>query len=503
LTAGPDDPVAGVTHRFAVRFSTGEPVKDRPTSANSFGLRGEGWVVLDADFLTLEVAGRKGPAARIPRAHVANVDYDPEHGGFVIRSSASDDYVVLWTRERADAQALWALLPQEKTPEFLLERERFERFGKAMRNADGAPVTLALIGLNLLMFVVTWFAGGEFFEFDPRLLIRLGSNFGPLAWTDEPWRLLTATFLHGGIVHLAFNLFALYQGGDLVERFYGRTRFALIYVLAALAGSVSSGWWDPGRNSVGASGAIFGIYGALLMFFALRREDFPLRLWKGIGGSALLFCGYSLALGAASPVIDNAAHIGGLLGGALAGALLVRPLTPEARAQPQPLRFVVATLAVCLPLAGMAWSVTSSAALSRARFHLQVEQFASADMRLTREQQQMMAVIVRTREEAPTVARRLRAQILLPWRQAAQPLLDAPDLPRDGSPEYRLQRAIRGYVEAKDRALSLQITALSGDPGDVEPLLRQAWETVDRRLQETTTILNEGTGTVPDESQQP
>ena len=112
------------------------------------------------------------------------------------------------------------------------------------------------------------FAGADLMNPNPAIHIRFGSNFGPLTWTGEEWRLLTSAFLHFGIIHIALNMYALYQGGALVERLFGSTRFALIYLLSALAGSVASGWWDPLRNSAGASGAIFGVYGALLAFLA-------------------------------------------------------------------------------------------------------------------------------------------------------------------------------------------------------------------------------------------
>ena len=162
-----------------------------------------------------------------------------------------------------------------------------------------APVTPTIIALNVAVFIVMLLAGGDFVRADSQLLIRFGSNFGPLTWRGEYWRLLSCAFIHFGIFHIALNMYALYQGGELTERLYGSSRYAVIYLLSALAGSVASGWWDPTRNSAGASGAVFGVYGALLVFFAMRRADFPPQLWKSIGSSALLLCGYSLAVGAA------------------------------------------------------------------------------------------------------------------------------------------------------------------------------------------------------------
>jgi rhomboid protease GluP len=131
-------------------------------------------------------------------------------------------------------------------------------------------------------------------------------------------------------------MYALHNGGMWTERLYGSARFAVIYLLSGLAGSVVSGWWDPMRNSAGASGAVFGVYGALLVFFLRRPQDIPRDLLMEVRSGAISLCVYSLAMGAVLPYVDNAAHVGGLLGGAAAGALLVRPFEPAARATPRP-----------------------------------------------------------------------------------------------------------------------------------------------------------------------
>ena len=74
------------------------------------------------------------------------------------------------------------------------------------------------------------FAGADLMNPNPAVHIRFGSNFGPLTWTGEEWRLLTSAFLHFGLIHIALNMYALYQGGALVERLFGSTRFAVIYL---------------------------------------------------------------------------------------------------------------------------------------------------------------------------------------------------------------------------------------------------------------------------------
>jgi len=121
---------------------------------------------------------------------------------------------------------------------------------------------------------------------------------------------------------------------------------------------VVSSWWDDSRVSAGASGAVFGVYGALLAFITIRRGDIPLDMLKSVGKGALMLCVYSLAMGAVVPFIDNAAHIGGLLGGVVSGLLLARPFNAEARAVPHPGQVVAVAAAVCAALVLLAARIT-------------------------------------------------------------------------------------------------------------------------------------------------
>jgi rhomboid protease GluP len=472
LNAGPHDPPSGVL-AFTVHYSTGEPVQPGQAVINSFGLRGQGRLLIDEQHFTFEGErhdGRGGPP-RMVRAEVANVDYNAASGAFVLRTRNSDDFVVFWTVSRADAEAIWNLLPHEKTPEFVAEEKHHRRFSQAMSEIGGrAPVTPVLIALNAAMFIVMLLAGANFVRPDSELLIRLGSNYGPLTWGGEWWRLLSSTFLHAGIVHIALNMFALYQGGVWVERLYGSARFALLYLLSGLAGSVASVWWEPARNSVGASGAIFGVYGALLVFFALRRADFPASLVKSIGSSALLFCGYSLAVGAAHPSIDNTAHIGGLLGGIVSGLLLVRPFSADARKQPQPLRLLAAALAVLLPLAWLAGPLAQGddPRLHEARFVEAVRAFAPRETELRAKMFQLLEVPADVRVDRLALADRLQDEVLEPWSTAIQPVLDVPAVPA-GSRSSAFQPLFRDYLLAMRESMSRRIDALrEGDAASSE-----------------------------------
>ncbi len=354
--------------------------------------------------------------------------------------------MIIWAASHEDAEAIWALLPQEKTPEFVEDQAAHERFGKVMSMlGKRAYVTPSIIAINVAVFLIMLAAGADLMNPNPAIHIRFGSNFGPLTWTGEEWRLLTSAFLHFGLLHIALNMFALYQAGGLVERLFGSTRFALIYLLSALSGSVASGWWDPLRNSAGASGAIFGVYGALLAFMAVRRVDIPPSMLKSISNSALLFCLYSLVIGAAHPLIDNACHVGGLLGGFVAGAILARPFNIEARAAPQPARLLLAVLAIGLPLTWMAQSLVAPGGRHAASLHFNRElmDFGPIEGRLVRKQADILTVRPDVRVDRQEIAKRLRDEVLLPWREASKPILQSPDDFR-GRPESRALAEPRG-----------------------------------------------------------
>ena len=493
-TATPETPVA---HEFRVRYSTGQPASSDQPLNNTFGLTGEGKLVVDRGALVFE-GTRSGftltGKPRIALADVANVDYNATNSAFLIRTRDGQHYIIVWLASREDAEALWAMLPQEKTPEFLADQAAHERFGKAMSVLGARSlVTPAIIAINVAVFIVMLIAGADLMNPNPAVHIRFGSNFGPLTWTGEEWRLLTSAFLHFGLIHIALNMYALYQGGGLVERLFGSTRFAVIYLLSALSGSVVSGWWDPFRNSAGASGAIFGVYGALLAFLAVRRVDIPPTMLKSISSSALLFCLYSLVIGAAHPLIDNACHIGGLLGGFVSGVILARPFTTEARATRQPARLLVAVLAIVLPLALLAQPLIAENGSKSAglRFARDMETFVRAEAEIVRRQTDILTFPPNARVNRLEIAQRLRHEVLEPWRAASRPLLQAATLPQDDSRSARMQEALRDYVRARASAIELRALAYeSGEPAD-EARANLAEKQLGRTLNVVNSLANE------------
>ncbi|MCS6939561.1 MAG: rhomboid family intramembrane serine protease [Roseiflexaceae bacterium] len=199
-------------------------------------------------------------------------------------------------------------------------------------------VARILLTINVVVFVVPWLLDavgvrimGTVSVYDFLLIWGAKDNAAIFAG-GQYYRFLTAMFLHGGLAHLFFNSFALYSLGFETERLFGAQRFLAIYMIAGLGGGVASYALNPGP-SVGASGAIFGLVGALIAFYIVAR-----RVLGGIArqqlGSLIFITLINLALGFTTPYIDNNAHIGGLLTGALLGWLLAPRFALDTRSYP-------------------------------------------------------------------------------------------------------------------------------------------------------------------------
>ncbi len=179
--------------------------------------------------------------------------------------------------------------------------------------------TYIIIGIDVVIFLLMTLAGGTQ---NPDVLDRFGANTAWLiAGQGEYWRLFTANFIHIGILHLAFNMFALYQLGRQIESLYGRPRFLAIYLLSGLSGTVFSYLLTQGR-SAGASTALFGLFGALLVYFYKYRDDFDgFGRRQLINLAVILLVNVLIGLSPGSN-IDNWGHIGGFVGGLFLGWFL-------------------------------------------------------------------------------------------------------------------------------------------------------------------------------------
>jgi rhomboid protease GluP len=173
------------------------------------------------------------------------------------------------------------------------------------------------MGLLVVVFAAETLLGGSD---NPRTLINFGANYGPLVTSGEYWRLFTANFLHIGLLHLFFNLYALYIVGTEVEMFYGPVRFLVIFLLSAVAGAIASYTFTYGL-SAGASTGLFGLIGTLVAFFTRNRTVFGEVSRTRLMNLAIVIA-INVLYGLSVPVIDNWGHIGGFIGGLMLGWLL-------------------------------------------------------------------------------------------------------------------------------------------------------------------------------------
>lgn len=175
-------------------------------------------------------------------------------------------------------------------------------------------ITPILIGLNILIYVLCVLMGGGSVDLDASFLASFGGLLSPNNMGNEYYRIITSAFLHSGILHLFFNCYALYYVGPKIEGFYGKVQFLLIYFGSLIIGSLLSLLFlGDNTVAVGASGAIFGLFGSLLYFGYYYRPYLGTVLISQILPIILI----NLALGFMTPGIGNGAHIGGLIGGVL------------------------------------------------------------------------------------------------------------------------------------------------------------------------------------------
>jgi len=238
--------------------------------------------------------------------------------------------------------------PLRITPDMLLSR-RID-FERRMRRLP--PVTVAILMVLVVIFLAEIRVGALASR---EAIVAMGALARERVVAGEYWRLLTAPWLHGGVDHLVGNGIALFILGMLCEAAFGRAQFVLLYVLSGLAGSVVSLAVSVGP-SVGASGAIFGLQGAAIMLFRLHRDRLLVRD-RRVGFVLLVWAIYTIAAGLMQPFVDNGAHIGGALGGALIARRLhpvvLSPLPPERAAALRRWLWLVAAL---LAAALVGWS---------------------------------------------------------------------------------------------------------------------------------------------------
>ena len=432
---------------------------------DSLALGGGGELEISGD--TLAIRGPKPRSFRaalaqqhvFPLVDIANVMSAGKSLRFAIPpQDGHARFVQMEAIDEAAVQRIVALLPDRITPEFAVERAEREEFHERLVQLTRTPrVTPVLIAINVVVFVLMTIAGVGIFEPDGELAVGWGTNFGPLTMAGgQWWRLFTCTFVHFGIIHLALNMWALYTSGLMTERLYGSGRFAMLYVFSGLAGSIASLLWNPVVNSAGASGAIFGVFGGLLAFVVNPRNGVPRSVMTEHRNSTLIFAGYSLFYGAANAGVDNAAHVGGLVGGFLVGLLLARPLDERRLSNRGGFRLLLAAVAAVLVLAASLMPLVNASDIVRARQSYELA-LLGFDAREESAMQAMRDAIALATPDTPEnnaiAARAIMANVAPKWAEmyrqvAAHPLAES-------DPQAHRQQLLMRYLDGRRRYCEL------------------------------------------------
>ncbi len=181
-------------------------------------------------------------------------------------------------------------------------------------------VTPLIALICIFVFIIMSVSGVNIIHPDNESLFNWGANFKPVTLEGEYWRIFTNIFIHIGIIHLLFNMYALLIVGFILEKIIGKLKFIISYLTSGAVASIASLWYNDFVLSAGASGAIFGMYGILIIL--LLSKTIKVKNRSNLLISLLLFTGYNLIYGMKDG-IDNAAHIGGLITGFVIGATMI------------------------------------------------------------------------------------------------------------------------------------------------------------------------------------
>ena len=362
----------------------------------------------------------------------------------------------LTSQPGAEGESTFLVMNDETgNPEMWTEKEveLNRRFNALLAAVPRPTVTIALIALNLTVFLAMIAAGVSLTKPTASDILRWGADYGPLTTHGQWWRLLTSAFLHFGIVHLLMNMLFLGIIGRFAERVFGHAAFAALYLLAGIGGNLASLYWQPAIVGAGASGAIFGIYGGVLGFVLLQPNLVPGHRVRSIGRAAAVFVAYQLIYGFSSNLfggntgtrIDLAAHIGGAVSGLLVGGALTRvrfAIPPERRTAMTALALAAATLLAVL----LAWRLPVYD-----DYRAAIEQFGNSEKAALKLYSELMSKVMTHKISPADFQQALDRQVLAPWN-AERDRLSKMRFPKD---QQAIAAKLERYMALRAKAWSL------------------------------------------------
>ncbi len=379
-------------------------------------------------------------------------------------------------RSEEEALAAAARLPAVQSPE--LEQAQAEASAFEQTLAAATPrvwVTPVLVAINAILFVAMAVASGTL-EPTGKEAIDWGASFGPLTTDEEPWRAFTCTFFHFGFAHLGMNMWALLSAGLLVERLYGNVAFLALYLGSGLCGSLLSLLWNPNTVSGGASGAVFGVYGALILFIVRHPEAIPRHLLEDLRNSTIGCIGYNLFYGFSQSGIDNAAHLGGLAAGVMLGRVLALPVAPGRRVA----RRAAAAAALVAGLFLCVWPLLPR---DFAKLSKMIDQVGEEDQAVLDLLRGVMNKENLAKVSAAEASRQLEERCEKAWLRLSVTLETAPveKVPFMQEEVDRLRR----YFDLRLRWIHLLIQGLRGDPKADKAEFKKLTEQIEAILKPT------------------
>jgi rhomboid protease GluP len=237
-------------------------------------------------------------------------------------------------------------LPAEPSP---LSAEALRLPQQATVATKPATATIVLLAINLAIFIIMVASGVSWISPQTDQVLRWGADYGPYTLSGQYWRLITSMFLHFGIIHIFGNMWCLWSLGQLAEKLIDSVSLLGLYLVTGIGASLLSLSWDPMRVSAGASGAIFGIAGALISVLYFGNLGLQPASVRKLLGYVIRFAFLNLLFGLQGH-IDNMAHLGGLVTGLAAGFFLARTFNATPEERPARRRVVLALSAVLVIL---------------------------------------------------------------------------------------------------------------------------------------------------------
>ncbi|WP_296652219.1 rhomboid family intramembrane serine protease [Paraburkholderia sp.] len=395
---------------------------------------------------------------------------------FELANGGELETIVVRTRNRDDARLLREALPTQMTRTYATENHEQLQFLEGI-NARTPHVWATWSIVTIAALVYFWMAARGHGRISPDISVAAGSNFGPYTQEGQWWRLLTSLFIHANFVHLLFNMIVLAQTGRIAERLFGTGRFIALYLLAGLTGSLVSLLWHPAVNSMGASGAIYGVLGAIVAYLLRHGSVVPRAFYLRQLHVAVAFIIYTLPGGFRHSGVDNGAHLGGLFGGFILGLVLAPTPDESTRASDDwMMTFGVPAAVTCALIGGMVWALVD---LGKRPDRQDAMQFAKFVMQMVRPERQAIADVIAlkrypaTDEGRTTVAGRIRGTLVPEW-QRLYDLTEASQVPPNPSAQKVRRNLLTYYGETLD-LLKLAANSIEAKQADdkVVPMLVQ------------------------------